>query len=404
MKKQVSVIIPAYNVQSYVGNAIRSVLGQTFKDFEIIVVDDGSTDDTKNVVDAFGSKVRYIRQENKGLGGARNAGILSADTEFVGLLDADDEWLPDFLERMMLLVQNRPDAAVYYSSAQGMDSNGNDLPQIFGRMISSGDLRQNLLRANFIIPSTVICRRATIMDAGLFDEKNRDLHGCEDWDLWLRLSHTHPFAGTSESLVRYRLHSQTFSANPRHMQEAVKAVIEKSFGLDDGEYDTWSDEKRRAFGGVYRYQTLTSIQKMGEWDIATESMRKAFKVDPSLTLDLDFFYELAFGSQPSGHRETLHGLDLEQNFQRIGSMLNNVFEERMPAYLQRKSFGTAYYALGLVAYNLGRRDLSRVLLYRAVVFMPRLLLNSKLMLVLIKSYINQSLLTGLKQLRSKGPM
>jgi len=397
-QKLVNIIIPAYNVQKYVGSAIKSVLAQTFKDFEIIVVDDGSSDDTKEVIHAFGDQVRYIWQENMGLGGARNAGILASNSEFIGLLDADDEWRPNFLERMMALVQSRPDAFVYYSGAQGMDSEGNDLPQIFGRMISSNDLSRNILRANFIIPSTVIFRRDIVVDVGLFDEKNHKLHGCEDWDLWLRLASSHSFAGTSESLVRYRLHSQTFSANPLHMQEAVKAVVEKNFGVDDGRYEIWSDEKRRAFGGVYRYYALTSIQKLGAWDAATESMRKAFAIDPSLAIDLDLFYELTFGSQPPGHRGTIHGFDLEQNIQLVTNMLEKIFEKQASiAALRRKTFGTANYAMGLVAYNLNRQDLSRNLLRQAIVYMPVLLLVKKAFLVMVKSYLNPNFVRKMKR-------
>ena len=119
---KVSVIIPNYNNAHYLGKAIQSVLRQSFKDYEIIVVDDGSTDNSKDVVSTFGDKVRYIWQENKGLGGARNTGINASNTEFIGLLDADDEWKPFYLEKMMSLVQRHPDAAVYYSAARGMDA------------------------------------------------------------------------------------------------------------------------------------------------------------------------------------------------------------------------------------------------------------------------------------------
>ncbi len=169
--KTVSVVIPNYNNAHYLGRAIQSILHQTFTDYEIIVVDDGSTDNSKDVVGAFGDKVRYIWQENKGLGGARNTGILASNAEFIGLLDADDEWKPTYLERMISLVQRLSDAAVYFCAAQGMDAAGKDLPQIFGRFIPSDSIYQTLLRANFIIPSTVTLRRVAILEAGLFEEK-----------------------------------------------------------------------------------------------------------------------------------------------------------------------------------------------------------------------------------------
>lgn len=391
MSNLISVIIPNYNNAHYLENAIQSILNQTFSDYEIIVVDDGSTDNSREVVATFGNKVRYIWQENKGLGGARNTGILASTAEFIGLLDADDEWQPEYLEKMMLLVQNYPDAAVYYSAAQGMDSSGNDLPQIFGRKITSDEIYQDFLRANFIIPSTVIFRRAVILGIGLFEEKNRDLHGCEDWDLWLRLAPSHQFAGTAEPLVRYRLHAQTFSANPLHMQKAARTVIEKKFGKDDGNYADWSSEKKRAFGGMYRYRALSYVQKQGNWDAATESLQKAFEIDPGLASDLDLFYELVFGTQPSGYRDTAHGLNAEQNARLIIKMLANVFSEKPSIKsLQGKIFGTANYAIGLAAYNLNQRDLSRRSLFRALVFSPKLLMERKAVFTLIKSLVPSS--------------
>jgi len=386
--KTVSVIIPNYNNAHYLGSAIQSILDQTFTDYEIIVIDDGSKDNSREVVEGFGDKVRYIWQENKGLGGARNTGILASTSEFIGLLDADDEWKPNYLEKMMFLVAQHSNAAVYYSGAQGMDASGNNLPQFFGRKIGTNDVYQNLLRANFIIPSTVILRRSVILEAGLFEEKNRDLHGCEDTDLWLRLAPSHPFAGTAESLVRYRLHAQTFSANPAHMQDAAKTVIEKNFGLDDGKYTDWSAEKRRAFGGVYRYHALSYIHKQGNWEAAAESLSRAFEIDPTLVADLDLFYELAFGMQPPGYRDTTHRLELEQNAGRIMRMLSNIFDKGTGfEFLSKKAFGTANYAMGLVAYNSNRKDLSGRFLFRALGFSPGFLLDNKLVFTLMKSYL-----------------
>ena len=401
--KKVSVVIPNYNNAHYLGSAIQSVLRQSFTDYEIIVVDDGSTDNSKNVVGAFGDKVRYICQENKGLGGARNTGILASNAEFIGLLDADDEWKPTYLEKMMALTRYHSDAVAYYCAVQGMDSNGKDLPQIFGRMPSSNDIYQNLLRANFIIPSTVLFRRSTILEAGLFEEKNRDLHGCEDWDLWLRLCPAHHFAGTAEPLVRYRLHTNTFSANPAHMQHAARTVIEKKFGPNDGEYPNWSEDKKRAFGGVYRYQALTSIQKQGNWEAATVSLHKAIEIDPTLSIDLNLFYELAFGAQPPGYRETTHNLHLEQNAEKIIGTLVNIFDGDIKIIsLRRTTFGTASYAIGLVAYNTGQRELSKRFLFRALVFSPKLLLERRITTTLLKSYLSPLLVDKLKRVIKGG--
>ncbi|WKZ45141.1 MAG: glycosyltransferase [Anaerolineales bacterium] len=395
--KALSVIIPNFNNAKYLGRAIQSILDQTFTDYEIIVVDDGSTDNSRNVVDAFGNKVRYIWQENKGLGGARNTGILASNSEFIGLLDADDEWKPTYLEKMMQLVRRCPEAVVYFSGAQGMDVFGNDLPQVFGRMITSNMTYHSLLRANFIIPSTVIFRRDVILKAGLFDEKNPNLHGCEDWDLWLRLLPSHQFAGTAEPLVRYRLHENTFSSDPIHMQMAVKAVIEKHFGLDDARYSDWSLEKKHAFGGMYRFQSITFVQRQNNWESARFALQKALLIDPSLAIDLDLFYELGLGSQSAGYR----GVSAVQNsetsaahLQMIIHLLRNVPE--LQTFFNR-IVGTSEYALGLIAYGSGLRRRSRKHFIRALSHRPELILDSRLLGTSIKSLISADEIKSLRK-------
>jgi glycosyltransferase involved in cell wall biosynthesis len=396
--KTVSVVIPNYNNAHYLGRAIQSVLDQTFTNYEIVVVDDGSTDNSIAVVEAFGDKVRYIRQENKGLGGARNTGILASNAEFVGLLDADDEWMPAYLEKMIVLTQRFPDAAVYYSSAKGMDNHGKDISLVFGRKASSQDTYQRLLRANFIIPSTVIMRRPVIVNMGLFEENNREIHGCEDWDLWLRLSPFYQIVGTSECLVRYRLHENTFSANSNHMQKAVRAVIEKKFGAEDGGYENWPAQRRRAFGGVYRYHVLTSITKQQDWMAGSKYLSKAFEVDPALAVDLELFYELVSGMQLPDHQEITN--QLKQTAVEIMKMLADVFDvadSRSIRVLRSKAYGTANYAIGLVAYNTGQRGLSRNFLLKALYFRPDLWRDRLVLGNIIKSFLDSSLILMLKK-------
>ncbi len=400
----ISVIIPNFNNGHYLGNAIQSVLSQTYNNFEIIVIDDGSTDNSRQVVGSFGNKVRYIWQENKGLAGARNTGILAAQGELVGLLDADDEWLPGYLENMLLLAHRFPNAAVYYCSAQGIDAEGNELPQIFGGPTRQPEgLYQTLLRANFLIPSTILMRRSIILDVGLFD---RSLRSCEDWDLWLRILPSHEIVGTNECLVRYRIHGNSLSTNPANMQNAVRLVIEKHFGVDDGKLDTWSQNKRRAYGGVYRYHVLTSIQRQSDWQAGAVYLQRALLTDSTLAVDIDLFYELAFGTQPSGYRGTTHYLDLEQTAKLVLNMLDSVFNAIDPIQhpLQKKAFGTANYAIGLVAYNTGNRNLSRSFLSKALFFRPDLWLDRRVIGNLIKSFLSMSLITSIKKVVSNIPI
>jgi glycosyltransferase involved in cell wall biosynthesis len=392
----VSVIIPNYNHTRFLPNAIQSVLAQHYPNYEIIIVDDGSTDDSREVVAQFGDKVQYIWQNNQGLAGARNTGIRAASGELIGLLDADDEWAPDYLEQMMVMVDKNPDAIVFYCMAQCMDMDGRDLPQfVGGPPLEPGLLYQKLLRANFIIPSTVIFRKKPIVDVGYFDAT---LRSCEDWDLWLRLLPSFTIRGSHQSLVRYRLHGNSLSKNVVGMHSAAQQVIEKHFDVADSKPTEWTSDKRRAYGGLYRYQVLTYIQRQNNWEAATGAMRKAFEIDPTLTVDLDFFYELAFGTQPLGYRETAHEIELEKNIQLITKLLENVFKKQTALKpFRRRAFGTANYAMGLVAYNLYKRDLSRKLLFRAAACSPKLLLDKRMVFLVLKSYLNPLFLIRLKR-------
>ena len=405
--KTVSVIIPNYNHGHYLANAINSILTQSFVDYEIIVVDDGSTDNSREVASSFGEKICYIWQENKGLGGARNTGILASNSEFISLLDADDEWEPDYLEQMVHLAQKYPSGVVYYCCAQGIDEIGNLLPQKFGQMVASGDVFQNLLRANFIIPSTVMLRRAELIENGLFEQDNKAIHGCEDWDLWLRLAPTYPIVGTSECLVRYRLHQNTFSAHPGKMQGAVLAVIEKHYGPDDGNENEWASEKKRAFGGVYRYHALSEIQNLEDWESASRYLRRGLEVDPSLALDLDLFYEMAFGKQSPGYRGTEEQLNFDQNSSNIVRLLENVFQNaNVQKTCKRQSWGTAYFAIALAAYNTGKREVSRHFFIQAIRYRSELLFEPRVTANLLKTYLhptwmNQIKSIGLKQSDNK---
>jgi glycosyltransferase involved in cell wall biosynthesis len=398
----VSIIIPLYNQEKFVGEAIQSALSQTFRDFEVIVVDDGSTDNGSEVVSRFGGRIRNIYQENQGLAGARNTAIRAAQGELIGLLDADDQWLPDYLETMVALADRNPQAAVLFCAAQSMDETGNDLPEIFGKPpASSPDIFQTLLRANFLIPSTILMRRSISLEAGSFDSS---LRSCEDWDLWLRIAPDHNFVGTPACLVRYRLHESSLTANPQGMQQAARAVIEKQFGIDDGNPSSWSPEKRRAYGGLYRYHALTSVRRLDDWETAGQYLRQALYADPLLSVDLDLFFELTYGSLSTGYKSSSHPINLEINSQDIYKMLDLIFSSAVTpesGVLRRRTYGTANYALGLVAYNLGERSQSRSFFFKALSFRPELWQDRRIIGNSLKSFLSQSALERIKQSRDQ---
>lgn len=400
---QVSIVIPAYNQAHYLPDAIKSALAQTYRDFEIIVVDDGSTDETAQIAQVYGAQVRYIYQENQGLAGARNTGIRAAQGCYVALLDSDDIWLPAFLQRMMTLAQEYPEATVYYCGVCYINENGQALPQTdIGQVVPPRQMYRKMLRANFLVPSTIVMRRELIMAAGLFDVAFRRL---QDWELWVRLlNRGHIFVGLAEGLINYRLHGSSLSTDPTGGQQAAMAMAVKHFGSDDGRWPSWSDEKRRAYGGVYRYHALTSsLLRQGDWSACRRYLRQAFQADPSLANDLDLFYELALGTQPLGQRGMPHQLELTSSAATIARLLEGVFDlplDKELAEVRRRTYGTAYYALGLVAYNGAHYRLSRRFLLIAWRCWPGFWHNSKFMTTLLKSFVGRDGLSWLRQLRN----
>ncbi|MDJ0753650.1 MAG: glycosyltransferase [Ardenticatenaceae bacterium] len=385
----VTVIIPNYNHSHYLEEAIQSVLCQSYPAFEIIVVDDGSTDCCGEVVSRFKKSVRYIWQENRGLAGARNTGIYAAQGEWIGLLDADDCWQPGYLASMVDLIQTHPQAAVFYCQTRCMDECGAELPQVLGGpVISPEAMRSTLIRANFLIPSTILMRRAIVLEAGLFDQQ---LRSCEDWDLWLRLLPEQRFIGHSAVLGRYRQHGLSLSKNLDGMHRAAQAVVEKHFGLDDGRFQQWPLEKRRAYGGLYQYQLLTHIQRNNDWERAESCLCRALQADPTLATHPGLFYDLALGNQPVGYRGTSQYLNLADNAQKIQVLLDNTFRSGRSSIqrLRPLAWGTAYFALGMVANHTGQPGLSRSFYWRALRHRPNLWRNRLVIGAFLKPLLSQ---------------
>ncbi|MGZ8842134.1 MAG: glycosyltransferase [Pyrinomonadaceae bacterium] len=200
----VSVITPIYNYARFIEQTIQSVLNQTLRSFEIIVVDDGSTDNTREIVARFGSQVRYVWQHNSGQGAARNRGIKEARGKFIALLDADDYWMADKLEKQIKVFQNDPDLGLVYSLFYYFESESG---AIVGYKPIAECFRGHVLREMFqsclIGSPTPLIRREVFDSVGLFRE---DLKGVEDYEMWLRISAQFRIDFVSEVLAMYRVH------------------------------------------------------------------------------------------------------------------------------------------------------------------------------------------------------
>ena len=198
---KVSVILPTYNRERVLGRSIQSILDQTFQDFELIVVDDASNDNTRDVVNAFcRPNIRYIRHtENLGPGSARNTGINLAQGKYIAFQDSDDQWLPEKLEKQIRYLDSAPShVGVVYSVLLRM--NGSNTmpvpPEKLGRI--EGDIHRSLCRGNFIALPSILVKKECFTRAGLFD---KHLHQYEDWDMWIRISKYYHFGFIDEPLV-----------------------------------------------------------------------------------------------------------------------------------------------------------------------------------------------------------
>jgi glycosyltransferase involved in cell wall biosynthesis len=230
MSDLISVIIPACNSGSFIGDAIESALMQTYRPIELVVVDDGSTDNTRSVVSIYSNKVRYVYQENRGVSAARNAGMALAKGEYIAFLDADDRWLPTKLEKQHGLFLKKPrlglvHCAVYYWRPEHSQNNIRKVKM----NVFEGNCYAKLCSGNGITTSSVVVRRKCIDLVGAFDET---LSVSEDWDLWIRISRQFLLGYVAEPLALYRQHKGSLASNYIKMREGDLFVIEKALRND----------------------------------------------------------------------------------------------------------------------------------------------------------------------------
>lgn len=240
MTATVSVIIPVFNGGAYVGAAIESVLQQGIDGLEVVVVDDGSTDATPDVLRTYGTAVRPIRQANQGVAKARNVGAALSCGQYLAFLDADDLWRPGKLARQIGALAEEPSALACATAFEVVDDELRPLEVRGGVEVGLGDL---LLRGNLIgTPSTVVVERGLFEAVGGFDPA---LSQCADWDLWIRLRARTRFAVVVEPLVLYRSHAGNMSRSVPLLETDSRRVLEKAFAMELPE--ELRGQRKRAF-------------------------------------------------------------------------------------------------------------------------------------------------------------
>lgn len=393
----VSVIIPTHNHAHFITEAIQSVFNQSYRNYEVIVIDDGSMDNTREVVARFSEDVRYIRQGNRGLSSARNRGIEVANGDYIALLDADDTWLPGFLSTVVERLESEPELGAVYTGFFFVNTEGELLPQRSTSTVPDNQLYDRLLDGEFFVPAAVVARRLCFECVGLFDEA---LRGSEDWDMWLRVAREFPFAGISEPLVNYRIHGKNMSADPEYMLHYQLLVAKKQFGPPDGVPEDWPPERQRVYATIYRYAAQGFFLRGCE-EIGQHYLRLALETNPSLAGSLDLFYELGCSDQPLGWKGNLADLNLESNAALLLSNLDEIFARpdlsvRLRAR-RSEVFSHAYLALGLLAYGSNRLRFARSQLLRVAVTSFRLARRRQAWATLLKTLLGRRLI---KMLRS----
>lgn len=223
----ISVIVPAYNAQKTIQETIESVLNQTFRDFELIVINDGSQDLTLDIVSNIqDSRLRVFSYPNAGPQKSRNRGILHAVGEYISFIDADDLWTSDKLELQLKALSLNPEAAVAYSWTDYIYEHG----QIFRpgpHFDFNGDVYSRLLLSDFVgSGSNPLIRKQALIAVGSFDES---LPAAQDWEMWLRLAARYHFVAVPSVQILYRVRANSWSSDATRMEAASLRVIEQAF-------------------------------------------------------------------------------------------------------------------------------------------------------------------------------
>lgn len=226
---KVSVIIPTYNSAHFIVEAVDSVLAQTFTDFEVLVIDDGSKDNTKELLaEKYGDSIQYFYKDNGGVSKARNFGIEKAKGKYVAFLDSDDAWITEKLEKQISALEKNLENKACYSSFYLCDENLN--PTGINPSERKADVLTDLLLIGNVVatPSTVIAEKELFQQVGGFDY---ELSQCADWEMWIRLATKTEFIYIDEPLLKYRIHGANMSKNAALLEKDTILLMEKGFAL-----------------------------------------------------------------------------------------------------------------------------------------------------------------------------
>ena len=274
-----SVIIPTYNRADMVGQAIQSVLDQTCDDWELIVVDDGSQDNTHEVVKSYDDpRILYIYQDNKKLPGARNTGIEASSGDYIAFLDSDDLFLPDKLQTQMMAITRNPDIGLVASGWTETDPQQNPLQTVSPWLLEQGLALKDWLYNCPLVPPCVLVRRDQLLEVGLFDEEQ---HYVEDWDLWLRLAYAGcQMAWEPATVCLKTIHNESMVKNVVRMSAGVFRLFDKFFA-QSGVPESIRQQKDLVYANAHLDSSVRAFSA-GEPGVAGKHLRAAIHLNQAL--------------------------------------------------------------------------------------------------------------------------
>lgn len=286
--KRVSVVIPAYNKAELTMRTVESVLKQTYRNVEIIVVDDGSTDSTRERLAMYGNTIRYMYKENGGACSARNMGIRAARGEYIGLIDCDDLYLPKKIEMSVAYLEKHPHIGFVRTPAYFIDANDRII-SIYSHSQRSyvGWIYKKLLLFNFICNSTVIAKKACFGNVGLFDET---VFSPADWDMWLRLSEKYKAGYLPVPLTKYRISHNYILNNLEKVEKEDRLILEKELQRHP---DLGRLLKRRARSNLY-LRFATAYLRKDSYDKAKGLFLASMYTNPFHVKAIIYFFYFLF--------------------------------------------------------------------------------------------------------------
>jgi hypothetical protein len=373
-RRTVSIVIPAYNQGHYLGAAIESALAQTYADVEVVVVDDGSTDDTKAVATRYADpRIRYVYQQNRGLAAARNTGIRESTGALLTFLDSDDLFLPSKVEVLLAAMDARPGLGFVAGQAVLIDEAGQRLGETFeeGPPATPTDW----LLGNPLHVGSVLLSREWQSRVGLFDEA---LRSYEDWDLWLRLARAGcPMGWVAQPVSLYRFHGAQMTRIGAQMTRATFNVLDKTFA-DTALPADWRARRGEAYSRGH-LRAAAQAYTAGAVEDAAANMAQAVTLDPSLAADAGAPVA-AIVAGWANHVKTRDPLGLMARiYAHLPDELSALRGRR------RRELGREALQLAFAAHRRGDGRVARDYARQAVGYRPQALLNRGVLSILIKA-------------------